>query len=49
MQISIYDRFIRRQPLACMRVFINFFFKKPPRNYRLDFNQISLECSLDRG
>ena len=25
---SIYDRFIQRQPCACMRAFVNFFFKK---------------------
>ena len=25
---SIYDRFIQRQPCACMRVFVNFFLKK---------------------
>ena len=25
---SIYDRFIRRQPCACIHAFVNFFFKK---------------------
>ena len=46
----IYDRFIHRQPCACVHVFINFFFKKLLlRNYGLDFYQISQECSLDRG
>ena len=28
---------------------VNFFFKNLLRNYRLDFYQISQECSLDRG
>ena len=46
---SIYDRFIQRQPCACMRAFVNFFFKKLLKNNELDFYQISQECSLDRG
>ena len=25
---SIYDRFIQRQPCACVRAFVKFFFKK---------------------
>ena len=46
---SIYDEFIQKQPYACVRVFINFFFEKLLRNYWLDFYQISQECSLDKG
>ena len=25
---SVYDRYIQRQPCACVRAFVNFFFKK---------------------
>ena len=31
---SIYDRFIQRQPCECVRVFVNFFFKK---SYPIDW------------
>ena len=33
-----------------VRAFVNYFFEKlSPRNYWLDFYQISQECSLNRG
>ena len=32
-----------------VHAFVNFFFEKLLENYRLDFYQISQECSLGRG
>ena len=48
---SIYDRFIQRQPRACVRGSVNFLFKKPLLSQKLltGFLPYTTGMFLDRG